>query len=153
MLLSAPPVSTMGELAQTQGDAQSHSTFFRSRFQYFLFTSSQFFFPPSFSLTLGPNELCSLVVIGSQMCCHIAAANAVPWYVMQTHMITHGQAMPAHQNYNDGQGLFQPPLTCPDTKYPILSHILPAFFLYSPHYPASSLKLRSVGPYVLHRDP
>lgn len=62
------------------------------------------------------------------------------WY-KHTHDHTRG-GNARYLNYDDGQGLFQPPLTSPDNKYPILSHIFSAFFLYSPHYPASSLKLR-----------
>lgn len=67
---ASPRVSAVGELATTQGDARSPSAYFRSPFNIsflplpiFLF---QLFFPP---LTLGPNELRSLVAIGGQMCC------------------------------------------------------------------------------------
>ena len=58
---------------------------------------------PFFSIlspTLGPNELCSLVVTGSQMCCCSCQCNGMVCDA-NTHMLIH--TLPAHQNGADAQ--------------------------------------------------
>lgn len=78
------------------------TAYFRPPFQYSLSTSSRFFSSSSFSLTLGPNELCSLVVIGGQMCCRSCQCSGSACDA-NTHKLTHRGPLPAHQNGNDAQ--------------------------------------------------
>lgn len=94
--------SALGELAKTQGDAFVS----RSIFQTPLFRVFPPLFPSSLqatSFTLGPNELRSLVVIGSQMCCWRCQCHGMPRRVMQTHAGSHagGDCQPANHNAND----------------------------------------------------
>lgn len=94
--------SALGELAKTQGDAFVS----RSIFQIPLFRVFPPLFPSSLqatSFTLGPNELRSLVVIGSQMCCWRCQCHGMPRRVMQTHAGSHagGDCQPANHNAND----------------------------------------------------
>lgn len=99
--------SALGELAKTQGDAFVS----RSIFQIPLFRVFPPLFPSSLqatSFTLGPNELRSLVVIGSQMCCWRCQCHGMPRRVMQTHAGSHagGDCQPANGNANDAPPRF-----------------------------------------------
>lgn len=148
MPLSAPCVSAMGELAKTRGDARSY---FTPPFQYFLFTSSHIF---SSCLTLGPNELCSLVVIGNQMCCHSCQCNGLVCDA-NTHKLTHRGHCQLIKTVTMHKCLCCPillsSLSTNNCPVPLRSFSFLSLPRVAP--PASPLKLHSVGPYVLRRDP
>lgn len=127
---ASPRVSAVGELATTQGDARSPSAYFRSPFNIsflplpiFLF---QLFFPP---LTLGPNELHSLVAIGGQMCCRSCQCSGTVCAAKKkrkkksTAALTHRGHCQLIKNSNNAQEckLFRPTLISPTIDCPFLS--------------------------------
>lgn len=119
--------SAPGELAKTQGGAFVS----RSIFQIPLFLPFLPFFPSSLqapSFTLGPNELRSLVVIGSQMCCRRCQCRACrAWRVMQTHAGSHagGRCQRASRYANDAA------LCSALLSSPLSTTVLPAPPLFS----------------------
>lgn len=116
------------------------------------------FFPSSFSLTLGPNELCSLVVICSQMCCRSCQRNGMVCDA-NAHKLTlrgHCQLIKIVTMHKCLCCSVQPSSLQLPMPYSFILILFLLHFLFptlpcSP--PASPLKLHRVGPYVLRRDP
>lgn len=124
-----------------------------SIFPLYLFS----FFSSSFSLTLGPNELCSLVVISSQMCCCSCQCNGMVCDAY-THIHTRSHTpgpLPTHQNSADAQVtmLFYPTSTSLSYCQLPQCFMLLLFLLFFPTLPASPLKLHNIEPYVQRTDP
>lgn len=88
MPLAGPCASAVGELAKThfETDFQSHTAHSKKKNPFHIFPYFLQAFSPS---TLGPNELCSLVAIRSQMCCQSCQCDGMVCDT-NTHSLTHG---------------------------------------------------------------
>lgn len=120
---SSPCVSAMGELANTQGVAQTHSAYFTIS----LFTSSSItFFKLSHSL-LGLMRWSPLFCffIQSHMCCHSCQFGTMVCDT-NTQARTRG-LLPTHPNSNDAKTSLLPTLISSSTNCPFSLFLLPLF--------------------------